>query len=89
MFEFSDKSTKNKFNKTDYGKKVSKLLYMSVISSLILIIVCFISFFIMSSELSIIKILLLGCTCISIIISCYFDGKRDGAIEQFKRISNK
>jgi len=89
MFEFSDKSTKNEFNKTDYGKKVSKLLYMSVISSLILIIVCFISFFIMSSELSIIKILLLGFTSVSIILSCYFDGKRDGAFEQFKRINNK
>ena len=89
MFEFSNKDVKSEFNKTEYGKKTSKMLYMSVISSIILIIISLVSFFVIRNGINVIKILLLGCTCISIIISCYFDGKRDGAIELFKRLNKK
>ena len=32
---------------------------------------------------------LFGLTAIAVIIACYFDGKRDGAIEQFKRSKKK
>lgn len=91
MYEFSEKDIRNKFKKTKYGKKINKMLYISLGVSLILFIVsCVIYFFMGSSDGLSTSIkdawlnILFGITSISVIISCYFDGKRDGAIEQYK-----
>ena len=91
MYEFSEKDIRNKFKKTKYGKKINKMLYVSLVVSLILFAMsCVIYFFMGSSDGLSTSIkdawlnILFGITSISVIISCYFDGKRDGAIEQYK-----
>lgn len=95
MYEFSDKEVRAKFKKTEYGKKTNKMLYISIVISLILFIVSCVVFIIMGAGKEILTNvedawlnIIFGITAISIIISCYFDGKRDGAVEQFK-IGNK
>ncbi len=96
MYEFLDKEIRAKFRKTEYGKKTNKMLYISIAISLILFIVSCVAFIIMGAGKEILTSvedawlnIIFGITAISIIISCYFDGKRDGAIEQFKKGSKK
>lgn len=96
MYEFSNKQIRSKFKKTEYGKKTNKMLYISIAISLVLLIVSCIAFFIMKAgdELlttteDILLNILFSITAMSIVISCYLDGKRDGAIEQFKRGNKK
>ena len=92
MYEFSDKEIRRQFKQTEYGKKVNKWLYMSlfsigvaaIISVIVAIIIAF-NFSKIDKEFIILIIGFLSVTFwIALIIACYFDGKRDGAIEQFK-----
>ena len=96
MYEFSDKEARSKFKKTEYGKKTNKMLYISLAIALILFIVSCVVFFLMGAGNEILSTtedmwlnILFGITAISVVIACYFDGKRDGAIEQFKRSTKK
>lgn len=93
MYEFTKKEIRNQFKETEYGKKTNRWLYTSAILALLVFIVGEIfSILYFTNTLKLEE----SCffTCISIIlpvffitsiIACYFDGKRDGAIEQFKR----
>ena len=96
MYEYSKKEARNKFKKTEYGKKTNKMLYISLIIALVFFIASCIVFFLMGAGSEILSTkedmwlnILFGATAISVIIACYFDGKRDGAIEQFKRSMKK
>lgn len=92
MYEFTDKEIRKKFKKTQYGKKTNKLLYISLSIALVATVVCGLiigfktGFNVDLKESSeILLIALKALTFVTIIIACYFDGKRDGAIEQFKK----
>lgn len=96
MFEFSNKEIRSKFNKTEYGKKINKMLYISLGVAAVLFVASCVVFFIMGAGNEILTIkqdlllnILFGVTSIAVIIACYFDGKRDGAIEQYKRSTKK
>ena len=96
MFEKIDRETREKFKKTEHGKKINKVLYISLILSAFLLITCCIAFFSVGAGNKIISPstdfwlnTLFVITSISIILTCYFDGKRDGALEQFKRVKKK
>lgn len=93
MYEFSSKEIRAKFKETEYGKKTNKLLYTFLTITLSYLVLSFVFGFLCGAE--VIKIseetfdLVLtvadGIFYIFLFITCYFDGKRDGAIEQFKR----
>ena len=93
MYEFSKKEIRNKFKETEYGKSTNKWLYISLgcvggLFLIALVIVFLVLFKVISMDsetLPIIAGVFSYLIFISFIISCYFDGKRDGAIEQFKR----
>ena len=96
MYEFSDKEARAKFKKTEYGKKTNKMLYISLIISMFLFLTSCIVFFVMGAGSELLTTtqdmwlnILFGITAIAVIIACYFVGKRDGAIEQFKRGKKK
>lgn len=96
MFEKVDKEIREKFKKTDYGKKVNKMLFISFIVAAVLFLTSCIVFFsvgagnrILSTTTDFLLNILFGITVVAVILTCYFDGKRDGAIEQFKRIKKK
>lgn len=96
MYEFSDKEARTKFKKTEYGKKTNKMLYISLVVALLLFVASCTVFFLMGAGNELLTTtedmwlnILVGITAISVIIACYFDGKRDGAIEQFKRGKKK
>ena len=96
MFEKIDKETREKFKKTQYGKKITKMLIISTIVSFVLFFISCIVFFsvgagnrILTTTTDFLLNILFGLTAISIVLTCYFDGKRDGALEQFKRIKKK
>lgn len=91
MYEFSSKEVKTKFKKTEYGKKLNKMLLICVIVSGILFFGSCIAFIfigagsqLLSTTEDMLLNVLFGITAISVVITCYFDGKRDGAIEQYK-----
>ena len=91
MYEFSNKEIKEKFKKTQYGKKTNKMLIVSIIASSLLFLFSVISYFVIAHDKILLTAaediflnILFGITCVSIIITCYFDGKRHGAIEQYK-----
>lgn len=87
MYEFTKKELRQKFKETEYGKKTNKWLNICICISVliyILDVIVLINFINDENRITIIPLLFL-ITCLSSIISCYFDGKRDGAIEQFKR----
>lgn len=96
MYEFTKKEIRNKFKKTKYGKKVNKMFTISMV----VVFICgfiwgFINGFISGDELELnnaqenLLNILSVLTFATVIIGVYFDGKRDGAIEQFKRTLNK
>lgn len=92
MYEFSEKEVRAKFKKTEYGKKTNKMLYISLIVASLLFIVSCVIYIVMGAGKELLTTtedmwlnILFGITAIAIILACYFDGKRDGAIEQFKR----
>ena len=92
MYEFNKREIRKKFKETEYGKKTNRWLYISIIITIIFVIVygflCILSCR-ENIELNITSQILLDIlktlTLISVICMCYFDGKRDGAIEQFKK----
>lgn len=92
MYEFTDKKIREKFKKTVYGKKVNDMLLKSLITMTSIIVVgllCFLFHIIelISTDIFVPTIALLSFLLfMSIITVCYFDGKRDGAIEQYKRM---
>ena len=92
MYEFSKREVREKFKKTEYGKKTNEWLILSGIIATVSVIVCICVSVLASGEnvnlsfsSEILLITLKSITFISIITMCYFDGKRDGAIEQFKK----
>lgn len=89
MYEFSDKKDREKFKKTEYGKKANRLLIIFALIALPFcifeIVMCFVD---QSGIKPIILDIMSTLFVVSALIACYFDGKRDGAIEQFK-IDNK
>lgn len=96
MYEFSNKELRNKFKKTEYGKKTNIMLCISAIIALVLFITSVVVFFLVGAGNKILTTtqdmwlnILFGLTTISIITACYFDGKRDGAIEQYKLTKKK
>ena len=90
MYEFSSKEIKKEFKKTEYGKKTNKWLYTSIFIVVFLLVIGIV--FGLLLNLGYLKIneailtLMETLFFISLITMCYFDGKRDGAIEQFKRL---
>lgn len=96
MYEFSKKEIRKKFKETEYGKKTNRWFYLSLVVTIVLIIVYGVISILACGEninltttSQILLDLLKTLTFISIICMCYFDGKRDGAIEQFKKTSKK
>lgn len=84
MYEFTDKEIRKKFKETAYGKKTNKMLYISLPFGIAALV-----FYILIT-INVIKLdeatlrLAFAIIYVAVIIMCYFDGKRDGAIEQFK-----
>ena len=93
MYEFSSKEVRSKFKETEYGKKTNKLLYTFLTITLSYLVLSFVFGFLCGAEIinisekTVESILTVvdGLFYVFLIITCYFDGKRDGAIEQFKR----
>jgi len=85
MYEFTDKEIRSKFKRTKYGKKTNKMLYTSLVITLILALpyalITILNINIDENLISSLSYLLIVALC----VVCYFDGKRDGAIEQFKK----
>jgi len=84
-YEFQTKELRAKFKKTPLGKKYNKALYVSLLVFIFSAIVAVILRF--ALEISLTE--LIWITIIPMIVACYFDGKRDGAIMQFKESKNK
>ncbi len=99
MYEFTNKELRKKFKETEYGKKTNRYLHVSAIIFLVLlllpIIFSFACGFIGKSweETEVILTtwdkVYSGVMFISCAAMIYFDGKRDGAIEQYKTKSTK
>ena len=96
MYEFTDKEIRAKFKETEYGQKTNKYLKISLVIFVIvaiLIPLIFGVFFGMQGydsdklmeEFNKISSFYLLLVEFSLIFVLYFDGKRDGAIEQFKK----
>lgn len=91
MYEFTDKKTRQKFKRTAYGKKTNEMLIKSLIADACVLVIGLLMFLFYKIDLidfdlfAPIMGLLLCLFLMSIATSCYFDGKRDGAIEQYKR----
>ena len=89
MYEISDKKLRDEFKKTEYGRKTNIWLYftlpLGVIALVFLILTSFGVVTFTQEQLDIIYPL--GIVFVS--LSCYFDGKRDGAFEQFRRSKKK
>ena len=93
MYEFSKKEIKNKFKQTEYGQKTNKWLYISatIAASIFIVGILFLTLYCLDilkieEELFFLMTEMIGtCIIISFLVACYFDGKRDGAIEQFKK----
>ena len=95
MYEFSKKEVRQKFKKTEYGQKTNTWLMLSSFAAIISLITCICLTVLASGEnvelsftSEMLLVVLKTITFICLITMCYFDGKRDGAIEQFK-IKNK
>ena len=93
MYEFTKKEIRKQFKETEYGKKTNRWLYTTAVIALVILISGeALSILYVTNVLKIDESCFLTCLSIIIpafflssIIACYFDGKRDGAIEQFKR----
>lgn len=91
MYELTDKKIRTKFKKTKYGKKTNEMLYKSLIFVFSMIVVSLLTILfyyidLISNCVFMILVPIISCLFfISIITACYFDGKRDGAIEQYKK----
>ena len=87
LYEFTKKELRKEFKKTEYGKKVNIWLYISLVINIFIYILDILFFFIFldSENITTLFPVMITISFISSVICCYFDGKRDGAIEQFKR----
>lgn len=92
MYEFTKKEIRKKFKETEYGKKTNRWLLLSFVVAFVSYVICTCLCVLangenveLSSSSEILLTLLKIITFLSIISMCYFDGKRDGAIEQFKK----
>lgn len=93
MYEFSSKEIRNQFKQTEYGKKTNKLLYTFLTITISYLVLSFVFGFLCGAEvinlseetIDLILTIADGLFYIVLLSTCYFDGKRDGAIEQFKR----
>ena len=93
MYEFSSKEIRAKFKETEYGKKTNKLLYTFLTITLSILVLPFVFGFLSGAEIinlsektiDLVLTIADGIFYVFLFITCYFDGKRDGAIEQFKR----
>ena len=105
MYEFTDKEIRKEFHKTEYGKKVNLyiivgyiLFFVTLLSSVLLTILTKQNFFDVIYAMKVktfdnlaqkITFICYGACMISIILLVYFDGKRDGAITEYKSKKNK
>lgn len=97
MYEFNSKETREKFKKTELGKKYNEYLLISGIITICSFILMLIGEITMGGkELSEISqgqcIFVVGTLFLFVLsgmFTCYFDGKRDGAITQFALTQNK
>ena len=102
MYEFTDKKVRQEFKKTKYGKTVSIYILISYIIFCVTLFISVLATILLKqnffeilysirnmSKMNIPQLLCylsyLFCL-LSITLLLYFDGKRDGAIEQYKRI---
>ena len=93
MYEFSSKEIRSKFKQTEYGKKTNKLLYTFLTITLSILVLSFVFGFLCGAEVinlseetfDLVLTIADGIFYVVLLLTCYFDGKRDGAIEQFKR----
>ena len=86
-YEFQNKEVRKNFKNTDLGKNLNKKLYTSLcicITSLILLIL---NYYVL--HIDIIMIFFPTIFAVSLILMCYYDGKRDGAITQFSMNKSK
>ena len=84
MYEFTDKETRQKFKKTKSGKKTNKMFYTALPFGMIALITYLL---ITTNVIKLDELMykfIFSIIFIIIVIMCYFDGKRDGAIEMFK-----
>ena len=84
MYEFTDKETRSKFKKTKYGKKTNKMFYIALPFGIIALIIYLL---ITTNVIKLDELMyrfIFSLVFIAVVIMCYFDGKRDGAIEMFK-----
>ena len=90
MYEYIDKKTRDKFKKTKLGRKYNLYLLCSGSISIIFFLSLFIIDIIFGGDIDSFSEFQWGCYVfnglifiVSLLISCYFDGKRDGAIAQY------
>ena len=91
-----EKDAGEKFKKSEYGKKINKTLHISLIISAVLFTSSIVVFILVGagSELltareDMLLNILFVLTAITVIITCYFGGKRDGALGQYKESKKK
>ena len=80
-YEFQKKEVRESFKKTELGSKLNKKLYISICVCIISLIVLILDLYIIKND--IILIFIPTIFAVSLVIMCYYDGKRDGAITQF------
>lgn len=93
MYEFNSKETREKFKQTELGKKYNKYLLISGVVSICSFLLMLISEIIIGgkelSEVSQVQCSFAVGTLFLFVLSgmltCYFDGKRDGAITEFAK----
>lgn len=95
MYELTKKELRKKFGETEYGKKVNKYFKISLIVFIISILIPFGLGFVhglmgtseevAEKTLENIEPFMTFLIDISLVFAIYFDGKRDGAISQFKK----
>ena len=95
MYEFTKKEVREKFKKTELGRKYNLYLICSGIISLILFISLFIIDIMFGGDINNFTSVQWGifafnsmALVISLLFTCYLDGKRDGAISQYS-LKNK
>lgn len=93
MYEFEKKELRKEFKETEYGKKTNKMLYTSIIVGLVIFgVVSFVLGFLDGLDLcetlfirELLSNILSPLFFVIAVVVCYFDGKRDGAITQYKK----
>ncbi len=98
MYEFTDKNIRAEFKKTEYGKKLNTWLKISLFITIVLATAAFVVTYLIFIKKIVVEERLVrlnihlaeaAIVFISSVITCYFDGKRDGAIKQYMLNSKK